>query len=59
MSNANVNIINSGSGNVTPTNPYLGEANATAMLAGEPVKAKIAGSKYVIPLADAEPVINF
>lgn len=34
------------------------EAAATNIKAGEPVKLKTAGSKYVIPLADAEPVIG-
>lgn len=34
------------------------EANATDILAGEPVKLKSAGSPYVIPLADNEPVIG-
>lgn len=34
------------------------EAAATAILAGEPVKLKTAGSPYVIPLADNEPVIG-
>jgi len=34
------------------------EANATAILGGEPVKLKATGSPYVIPLADAEPVIG-
>lgn len=34
------------------------EAGATAILAGEPVKLKVAGSPYVIPLADNEPVIG-
>ena len=34
------------------------EAAATAIFAGEPVKLKTAGSSYVIPLADNEPVIG-
>jgi len=34
------------------------EAAATAIYAGEPVKLKSAGSPYVIPLADNEPVIG-
>lgn len=34
------------------------EANATAIKAGEPVIYKTAGSKYVIPMADATPVIG-
>lgn len=34
------------------------EAAATAILAGEPVKLKSAGSNYVIPLATTEPIIG-
>lgn len=34
------------------------EAAATAIYAGEPVKLKAAGSPYVIPVADGEPVIG-
>lgn len=45
-------------GTQVPTRVWQAEAAATAMLAGEPVKAKVAGSKYAIPLADAEPVIG-
>lgn len=37
---------------------FLAEANTTVMLVGEPIKVKTAGSKYAIPLADAEPVIG-
>jgi len=37
---------------------YQTEAAATAIKFGEPVKLKSAGSRYVIPLADAEPVIG-
>lgn len=40
------------------TEKWQTEANATAILAGEPVKLKAAGSPYVIPLADGEPVIG-
>jgi len=36
----------------------LTEANATAILAGEPVKFKALGARYVIPLADADGVIG-
>lgn len=43
---------------VVPTWNWQTEAAATAILAGEPVKLKSAGSPYVIPLADAEPVIG-
>ncbi|MEI9966178.1 MAG: hypothetical protein WDN67_00660 [Candidatus Moraniibacteriota bacterium] len=41
-----------------PTEKWQTEANATAILAGEPVKLKAAGSPYAIPLADGEPVIG-
>lgn len=41
-----------------PTTLYQTEANATAILAGEPVILKIAGSPYVIPFADGDPVIG-
>lgn len=41
-----------------PTERWQTEANATAIYAGEPVKLKAAGSPYVIPLADGEPVIG-
>lgn len=44
--------------NVLPTTVWQTEANATAIKAGEPVKLKSAGSPYVIPLADNEPVIG-
>lgn len=58
MAIANIRIVNAGGSWVVPTLKFLGEAAATAMYAGEPVKAKAAGSKYAIPLADAEPVIG-
>lgn len=38
--------------NTVPTVSWQTEAAATAILAGEPVKLKSAGSPYVIPLAD-------
>lgn len=44
--------------NTLPTQVWQTEAAATAIYAGEPVKVKTAGSKYVIPVADAEPVIG-
>lgn len=44
--------------NVLPTTVWQTEAAATAIKAGEPVKLKSAGSPYVIPLADNEPVIG-
>jgi len=44
--------------NVIPTKPYQTETGATAIFVGEPVKLKSAGSPFVIPLADNEPVIG-
>jgi len=44
--------------NVLPTLRCQTEANATAILQGEPVKFKALGSQYVIPLADADGVIG-
>ncbi|MFA6295525.1 MAG: hypothetical protein WC666_03860 [Candidatus Paceibacterota bacterium] len=41
-----------------PVVKWQTEAAATAILAGEPVKLKAAGSPYVIPLADNEPAIG-
>lgn len=58
MSKADISIVDSGGKNVTPVITCNTEANATAINVGEPVKFKTAGSKYVIPVADAEPVIG-
>lgn len=58
MAIANIRIVNNGGSQVAPTIKMLGEAAATDIYAGEPVKVKSAGSKYAIPLADAEPVIG-
>lgn len=44
--------------NVVSTKTYQTETGATAILTGEPVKLKSAGSPFVIPLADNEPVIG-
>jgi len=52
-----VKIHDTGGLNVVPTRVWQTEAAATAILAGEPVKLKSAGSPYVIPLADDEPII--
>lgn len=41
-----------------PTVTWQTEAGATAILPGEPVKLKVAGSPYVIPVADNEPVVG-
>ncbi len=41
-----------------PTRPMQTEAGETDILFGEPVKLKIAGSPFVIPLADNEPVVG-
>jgi len=58
MAKFNVRIVDQAGHNVIPTVKWQTEANATAILAGEPVKLKAAGSPYVIPLADAEPAIG-
>lgn len=58
MALGNINIQDPAGLNVVPTFRINTEAAATAIYAGEPVKAKVAGSNYVIPLADAEPVIG-
>ena len=41
-----------------PTRPYQTEGGEADINFGEPVKLKVAGSNFVIPLADAEPVIG-
>lgn len=58
MSVANVRIHDKAGYNVVPTWKWQTEAGATDIKAGEPVKLKAAGSPYVIPLADNEPVIG-
>ncbi len=58
MTAGNVTILVGSQASTAPMKVYQTEANATAILFGEPVKLKSAGSQYVIPLADAEPVIG-
>lgn len=58
MSAGNVTILVGANASTAPMVPYQTEAAATAILFGEPVKLKVAGSPYVIPLADAEPVVG-
>lgn len=58
MAKGNIRIYDQAGHNTMPTWEWQTEAAATAILAGEPVKLKSAGSPYVIPLADAEPVIG-
>ena len=58
MAKGDITIVDVGGKNVTPVIVCNTEANATAIYAGEPVKFKTAGSKYVIPMADAEPIIG-
>ncbi len=53
-----IKIHTTGGLGVVPTVVWQTEANATAILAGEPVKLKSAGSPYVIPLADNEPTTS-
>lgn len=54
MAKNDIRIRNTGGLADVPTETWQTEANATAILAGEPVKLKAAGSPYVIPLADAD-----
>lgn len=56
MAKADVRVV--AAGVRVPTIQHRTEAAATAIYAGEPVKLKSAGSVYVIPLADGEPVIG-
>lgn len=58
MAKNDIRVKDQGGLNVLPTRVCQTEAGATAIKAGEPVKLKAAGSPYVIPLADAEPVIG-
>ena len=58
MSASNVKIKEGANFQIPATQRYQTEAAATAILFGEPVKLKSAGSQYVIPLADAEPVVG-
>lgn len=51
-------ILDGGNLSTNPTMRYQTEAGATVINYGEPVKLKAAASRYVIPLADAEPVIG-
>lgn len=54
MAKNDVRIRDTGGLNVVPTETWQTEAATTAILTGEPVKLKSAGSPYVIPLADAD-----
>lgn len=58
MSANNVTIMVGANSSTSPMQRYQTEAAATAIVYGEPVKLKAANSPYVIPLADAEPVIG-
>lgn len=58
MSAGNVTILVGANASTAPMKVYQTEAAATAILFGEPVKLKTAGSQYIIPLADAEPVVG-
>ena len=53
-----VRIQDSAGHNVVPTYYWQQQANDTAINAGEPCKAKAAGSKYAVALATGEPVIG-
>lgn len=58
MTAGNVTILVGAQGSTSPSKVYQTEAAATNIKFGEPVKLKTAGSQYVIPLADAEPVVG-
>lgn len=58
MSTNDIRVKDVGGLNVLPTRVCQTEAGATAIAVGEPVKLKSSGSPYVIPVADAEPVIG-
>lgn len=58
MAKGDIKIVDVGGKNVTPVIVCNTEANATNIYAGEPVKFKTAGSKYVIPVANDEPIIG-
>lgn len=58
MARGNVQIIDASVKHNVSTHPFKTEAGATDINIGEPVKLKEVGSSYVIPLADAEPVIG-
>ena len=58
MSAMDITVKDVGGANVLPTRVYQTEAGATAILVGEPVIIKSSGSPYVIPMADATPVIG-
>lgn len=58
MSRYDITVKDMGGLNVLPTRVCQTEAAATAIYAGEPVIIKSAGSPYVIPMADATPVIG-
>jgi hypothetical protein len=52
------NFLMSATGALPPSRKYQVEAGVSAIAFGTPLKLKAAGSNYVIPLADAEPVIG-
>lgn len=58
MAKNDITIVSGAGHSNVPTLRFLTEANATAINAGEPVKFKALGARYVIPLADADGVIN-
>lgn len=58
MARGNIQIVDVAGRNTINTKTFRTEAGATALAVGEPAKLKAAGSEYVIPLADAEPVIG-
>jgi hypothetical protein len=58
MAAGDIKILSNNGVQTVPTLRFQTEAGATAILFGEPMKMKAAGSPYVIPMATAEPVIG-
>lgn len=54
MATNDIRIREVAGGSQVPTMVWQTEANTTAIAAGEPVKLKVAGSPYAIPLADGD-----
>ena len=58
MAKNDLQVVDVAGRNVTPVRVFRTEANATAILVGEPVKIGGTGLNYVIPLATGDPEIG-
>lgn len=58
MAKGDIKVLGMNGSADVPVKPWQTEAGATAILAGEPLKLKSAGSPYVIPLADDDLTIG-